>query len=329
MSTLYVESSALLRVALEGDTTLRRHMATHDRLITSSLTWVEADRALRRARTVPRLDRTRLQRAQRWIDSFLASCAELVLESSVLSRARQGFPVEPVRTLDALHLASILTWDQAPLPGNQMAVSVLDSILENTFYEGAYDPENPQPPMCFAFARDEKTMAPHKLVVDAHNQQCGASGLCAGCPQNEWGTAEKGRGTACKNTRRLALIPAGQFNQADKFQLISDEDHYATTPIGFMKLPITRVTGFSSFVKQVAGTIRRPPHGIVTKVRVVPDPKNQFKVLFEPIVNVPDELMAAVMKRHEEAGKVIDFPYQPAEEETKTKKPAAKTKRKY
>ena len=53
------------------------------------------------------------ERARRWIDSFLATCAELVLESSVLSRARQGFPIEPVRTLDALHLASILAWDQA------------------------------------------------------------------------------------------------------------------------------------------------------------------------------------------------------------------------
>jgi len=113
VSTLYVESSALLRVALEGDAALRRQMATHGRLVTSSLTWVEADRALRRARTVERLDGARLERAQRWIDAFLANCAELVLESSVLSRARQGFPVEPVRTLDALHLASILAWDQA------------------------------------------------------------------------------------------------------------------------------------------------------------------------------------------------------------------------
>lgn len=113
MATLYVESSALLRVALEGDAGLRRQMATYERLVTSSLTWVEADRALRRARSVERLERAPVERAQRWIDSFLASCAELVLESGVLSRARQGFPVEPVRTLDALHLASILAWDQA------------------------------------------------------------------------------------------------------------------------------------------------------------------------------------------------------------------------
>jgi hypothetical protein len=113
VSTVYVESSALLRVALEGDASLRRSLAQLDRLVTSGLTWVEADRALLRARSGDQLDRRRHDRARRWIDDFLADCAELVLEASVLSRARQSFPEEPVRTLDALHLASILAWDQA------------------------------------------------------------------------------------------------------------------------------------------------------------------------------------------------------------------------
>lgn len=36
-----------------------------------------------------------------------------MLDAGVLSRARQTFPMEPVRTLDALHLASVLAWDQA------------------------------------------------------------------------------------------------------------------------------------------------------------------------------------------------------------------------
>jgi hypothetical protein len=31
-------------------------------------------------------------------------------------------------------------------------------------------------------------------------------------------------------------------------------------------------------------------------------------------MNIPDELMGAVMQRHEEAKSTIDFPYQPAEE---------------
>ena len=209
----------------------------------------------------------------------------------------------------------ILSWQDAPLPNNQMAVVILDSVLENVYYEGRYDPDVPQGPVCFAFGRDEKTMAPHKIVVEAGNQQCGASGLCAGCEMSEFGTAEVGKGKACRNTRRLGMIPAGTFNAAGKFELIEDEEHFASTAVGFMKLPVTSVKGYASFVKQVAGALRRPPFGIVTKVKVVPDPKSQFKVVFEPIMNLPDELMGAIMQRHEEVKSTIDFPYQPNDEE--------------
>lgn len=206
----------------------------------------------------------------------------------------------------------ILSWQDAPLPNNQMAVVILDSVLENVFYEGRYDPDVPQGPICFAFGRDEKSMEPHKIVVEAGNHQ---HDQCAGCPMNEFGTAEVGKGKACRNTRRLGMIPAGTFNAAGKFELIEDEEHFASTAVGFMKLPVTSVKGYASFVKQVAGALRRPPFGIVTKVKVVPDPKSQFKVVFEPIMNLPDELMGAIMQRHEEVKSTIDFPYQPNDEE--------------
>lgn len=235
--------------------------------------------------------------------------------------------------------SGILSWQDAPLPNNQMAVVILDSILENVFYEGKYDPDTPQGPTCFAFGREEKTLAPHTIVIEAGNAQCGASGLCDGCEMNEWGSSDVGRGKACRNTRRLAMIPAGTFNQAGKFELIDDEEHFASTAIGFMKLPVTSVKGYASFVKQVAGALRRPPFGIVTKVKVIPDPKSQFKVVFEPIMNLPDELMGAIMQRHEEAKSTIDFPYQPNDEEQApppkrgsrtAQKPAAKARgRKY
>lgn len=209
----------------------------------------------------------------------------------------------------------ILSWQDAPLPNNQMAVVILDFVLENVYYEGRYDPDVPQSPVCFAFGRDEKTIAPHKIVVEAGNQQCGAAGLCAGCKMNEFGTAEVGKGKACRNTRRLGMIPAGTFNAAGKFELIEDEEHFASTAVGFMKLPVTSVKGYASFVKQVAGALRRPPFGIVTRVRVMPDPKSQFKVVFEPVMNLPDELMGIIMQRHEEVKSTIDFPYQPNDEE--------------
>lgn len=219
----------------------------------------------------------------------------------------------------------ILSWNDAPIPGNQMAVVILDSILENVFYDGAYDPETPQGPMCFAFGRDDKTLAPHQIVVDAGNQQCGVSGLCAGCDMNEFGTANIGKGKACRNTRRLAMIPAGVFDNNGKFVMQEDEDHYSTAAVGFMKLPVTSVKGYAAFVKQITGALKRPPHGIIAKVYVTPDPKSQFKVFFEAIMKVPDNLMGAIMARHEEAKAIIDFPYTPFEEE-ETPAPAKRVK---
>lgn len=271
--------------------------------------------------------KTRTTALVKW-DEELAKQAEIAAGMEANTGGGQFFSTK----------GGILSWQDAPLPGNQMAVIVLDSILENVYYEGRYDPDVPQGPICFAFGRDEKTMQPHQIVIDAGNQQCGASGQCAGCEMNKFGSAETGRGKACRNTRRLAMIPAGTFNAAGKLELIEDEEHYETTAVGFMKLPVTSVKGYASFVKQVAGALRRPPFGIVTKVKVVPDPKSQFKVVFEPIMNVPDELMGAIMKRHEEAKSTIDFPYQPNDEENAppkrgsraAQKPASKARgRKY
>lgn len=229
--------------------------------------------------------------------------------------------------------SGVLSWQDAPMPNNEMAVIILDSILENVLYEGEYDKDNPMGPTCFAFGRDELKLQPHKIVVEAKNDQ---HVTCAGCPNNEFGTAEKGRGKACKNTRRLALIPAGSFDKAGKFEMNDDPDYFTNVAVGYMKLPVTSVKGYASFVKQVSGALRRPPHGIVTKVRVMPDGDSQFKVLFEPLEKVSDELMGVIMKRHSDVMSVIEFPYQPNEvEEKKTSKmnprnkAPAKRQRKY
>lgn len=215
--------------------------------------------------------------------------------------------------------SGILSWQDAPMPDNEMAVIILDHIFETAYYEGEYDSANPQGPVAFAFGRDEATLTWHESSIpELAGKLCKDSEVC------QWGSADKGRGKAAKETRRLGLIPAGNFKNG-KFQLIDDESHFADVTVGYMKLPITSVKGFAGFVKQVAGTLRRPPHGIVTKVKVVPDPKNQFRVIFEPIENVPDELMGIIMKRREEVMAAIDFPYQPNEDReapARGKKPA-------
>ncbi|MFT3917553.1 MAG: PIN domain-containing protein [Anaeromyxobacteraceae bacterium] len=106
----YVETSALLRALLEGDEELRAALAGEG-LFTSALTLVEAARAVRRARREGRLGAAEAREVERQLASFERACDVMGLEDEVLRLAREELPVEPVRTLDALHLASVRTLD--------------------------------------------------------------------------------------------------------------------------------------------------------------------------------------------------------------------------
>lgn len=204
--------------------------------------------------------------------------------------------------------SGVLSLDEAPMPGNQMAVIILASAYENVYYEGDYDANNPQPPVCFAQALKEVELAPHETVVERGQAQ---SDACEGCPMNEWGTAERGRGKACKNSRRLVVIPAGSYDRRGELTLIEDPDHYAGVEAAFLKVPVTSVRGYAAFVKQIAIGLRKPPFAVVTRVALVPDPKNQFAMTFEAVQPITDAaLFETLLARHEEAQQtVLAAPY--------------------
>jgi len=107
---LYVETSALLRVLLDGDEALRP-VLSGEGLFTSALTFVEAVRAVSRARRERRLDAREAREAERQLAAFERSCDAIALDDEVLRRAREEFPEEPVRSLDAIHLACLRVLD--------------------------------------------------------------------------------------------------------------------------------------------------------------------------------------------------------------------------
>lgn len=233
----------------------------------------------------------------------------------------------------------ILAWNGSPMKNNEMAVIVLDSVLENIYYGSDFDQDDPKGPRCFAFGREEKDMIPHEAATEAGTNP---SDACNGCPMNEFGTADKGKGKACRNVRRLALIPAGGFDKSGQFEPEEDTGVYDDAQMGFLKLPVTSVKGYAAYVKTLASTMKRPPLGVFTKIKVVPDANTQFKVTFEALGLVPNELMAPIMTRKQEAVGTIESPYKVDEIEEKpvkgpvsrkgaVAKPAAKTpaKRKF
>jgi len=119
VSHLYVETSALLRVVLEGDEALRPLLLGEGRY-TSALTFVEARRGVLRARLKGRLDASGMHKALRRITEYARSCEIVPLEDEVLRRAGEEFPVEPVRTLDAIHIATLQILEES-LSGFEIA----------------------------------------------------------------------------------------------------------------------------------------------------------------------------------------------------------------
>lgn len=75
--------------------------------ITSALTIAEASRAIRMARAATRIDARQERTADVALEVFFGTCSVIDINGEILLRAGRGFPVEPIRTLDAIHLATI------------------------------------------------------------------------------------------------------------------------------------------------------------------------------------------------------------------------------
>lgn len=202
-----------------------------------------------------------------------------------------------------------------PVPGNfklpdgskvpELKAVIVDFVTVHNFYEGAFDPKNIVPPGCFAVGTNPKDMAP---VAESPNLQ---AENCQICPMNEFGS--QGEGKACKNGRRLALLPANDAGD--------DVDHEAELLI--LDVSPTAIKGFDGYVQSLARTYQLPPVGFITTIGLDPSVEYAKVVFSDP---QPIQSLAEAMGRQVEAKDMLmqkpDFSgwVNPA-----AKKPAAKT----
>lgn len=107
---LYAESSAVLAWLLtEKEGSRVQQLLSGAELATSSdLTLVECDRAIIRLAALGRISETEAVDLRREL-AFAASRWQMFrIGPEIAERARRSFPVEPVRSLDAIHLATAL-----------------------------------------------------------------------------------------------------------------------------------------------------------------------------------------------------------------------------
>lgn len=206
----------------------------------------------------------------------------------------------------------ILSFNGNTVPGNKMNCIILDSAIENAWYEDDFDPENPVPPDCFAIGRDEKALAPHENSEQPQGDE--ETGKCEGCPLNEWGSAAKGRGKACKNLRRLALLPE------DALEHGIDE-----AQVAFLKVPVMSVRNWATYVRKLEG-METAPIGVLTEVSLVPDAKSQFRVNFKLVEELDEEHMEALFAKADENEETLLAPYTKRDEEAEEAPPRRESK---
>jgi predicted nucleic acid-binding protein len=128
---LYAESSAVLAWLLREPAAeaVRDTFIAAEVVIASDLTLVECDRVLIRAAGTGQMPELEAARRRALLEKTAAHWHLLRVDRDVVERTRRPFPGEPLRTLDALHVASAIVARQA-LPG--LAVLSLDQKVRES-----------------------------------------------------------------------------------------------------------------------------------------------------------------------------------------------------
>lgn len=230
--------------------------------------------------------------------------------------ARQAKAEKPVGGMKSISTrGGMMSIDKQPIKGNELRCVILGSVLTNEYFTDAFDPDTPQAPACYAFGDHtledpEPSMAPHAEAEDKQSDRCSS------CHMNEYGSADKGRGKACKNVRRLALVTEDALESADAMM----EAEMRT-----LKVPVMSVQHWSQYVREkLADEVGRPYFGVVTRVYIVPDAKSQFRIKFEfaELITFDQELYEALQKRCKGALQMLTSPYPKFSEKEEEEAPA-------
>lgn len=176
---------------------------------------------------------------------------------------------------------------------NKLHAVIVHNLFENQLYRNKFNPSKPESPMCFAFAEREEELKPHP---DSEEPQAES---CASCPKNQWGSnPEGGKGKACQNVRRLAMIPSDDLDKIDKANVY------------LAKIPVMSKENWSVYASQLSNVFKMPPLAFITEVSARPDTRSMFQVEFAMIdkIKEPEKLQALLAKR-EAATPLIFSPY--------------------
>jgi predicted nucleic acid-binding protein len=106
---VYVETSAILRDLLDGDGApeIRETLRRAEIVVTSRLTLAEVRRVLARLRVLQPAASAAIAAREAQLESEADLWTIQPVDEPIFARCGRPFPKEPVRTLDAIHLATV------------------------------------------------------------------------------------------------------------------------------------------------------------------------------------------------------------------------------
>lgn len=237
---------------------------------------------------------------------------EMAAAAKAVARTEQIMGVKSISTR-----SGVMKIDDEIVPGNTLDAVILGSLHENQWFENDFDPKKTLPPSCYAYGdpEAEKPDADMKPHEKATNKQADA---CDGCWANKMGSAEKGRGKACKNVRRLILVTEDAVESAEELR---------AAEMRLLKVPVMSTNGWAKFVHGIDEDMKRPPWGVVTTISLVPDDKSQFRVNFEfkELVQFDQKLYDEMKAKVKQGMQSLLAPYpEPMEEEEEAPKRGAR-----
>lgn len=170
---------------------------------------------------------------------------------------------------------------------SELLACVVDFRTVHNFYEGEFDPKNIVPPACFAVGINPKAMVPVPESPDLQAESCQV------CPQNQFGSAIRGEGKACKNGRLLALLPPNDSGD--------DVDHEAD--VWLLGVSPTALRGWDSYVQTLSRQHQLPPAAFLTTI-TFNDAVTYAQLQFgDPI---PVQSLGEVLERQAEAAELLE-----------------------
>lgn len=145
--------------------------------------------------------------------------------------------------------------------GTDLDAIILGVVVEHALYPVAYSRGNPSNPVCFFVGAKEVGAAP-----DATSPQP-QSKTCATCIKNAFGSAPNKKAKACRQTRRLLIMP-------NATPLDPEAQLYR------LRVPPTSVKHIAKYDAEVRANGHRV-EGLVTHIKLAPHDKNRFEMTFK------------------------------------------------